>query len=232
MQLRPQIANYDLSFENSKRQVKYNLDVSMFERLCFSGVSSTSVDHFNFPLAKLTVQRRMRPEIADLVRIPLYKELQDHPDVQHYARVAGMHQPVFWLDHAQHEDGADHIDMKETSHSNSYEVEMVTQLVSHLSKQGYYKPGQIAVLTPYLGQLRKLRNSLRNTFSVQMSERDADDVAQLESMESMGGSGGNIERKGLSETVRIAIVRSYITLSNILRWIIFKAKKLRSLSCP
>jgi hypothetical protein len=167
----------------------------------------------------------MRPEIADLVRVPLYKELQDHPDVRNYACVAGMHRPVFWLDHVQHEDGADDIDMKETSHSNTYEVEIVTQLVSHLSKQGYYKPGQIAVLTPYLGQLRKLRNSLRNTFSVQMSETDSDDVAHFESMESVGESGGNIERKELSETVRIATVISYNALSNILRWIISKAKK-------
>lgn len=217
MQLRPHIANYDLSFENSKRQVKHNLDVSLFERLCFSGVPSTSSHHFDFPLAKLTVQRRMRPEIADLVRLPLYKELQDHPDVQKYPRVAGMYQPLLWLDHEQHEDGADHIDMKETSHSNTYEVDMVTQLVSHLSKQGYYKPGQIAVITPYLGQLRKLRNSLRNTFSVQMSETDVEEVARLESVESVGEFVGNIERKELSETVRIATVRSCSALSNIIR---------------
>jgi AAA domain len=230
MQLRPQIANHDLSVENS-RQVKHNLDVSLFERLCISGVPSTSADHFDFPLSKLTVQRRMRPEIADLVRLPLYSALQDHNDVQNYPPVAGMHQALFWLDHEQHEDRENLIDSKDTSHSNMYEVHMVTQLVSHLSKQGCYKSGEIAVITPYVGQLRKLRDSLRNTFSVQMSETDADELSQLDPVDSAQEIVGRIERKELTQTVRIATVWADENIANLQRWIIFRAKKPKSLLC-
>jgi hypothetical protein len=32
--------------------------------------------------------------------------------------------------------------------------------VSHLGRQGKYKPGEIAVLTPYVGQLRLLKDKL------------------------------------------------------------------------
>lgn len=40
-----------------------------------------------------------------------------------------------------------------------------------------YKAGDVAVLTPYLGQLIKLRNELRTCFTVSLDERDADEVA-------------------------------------------------------
>ena len=87
MQLRPHVQNYELSAENQRRLLRYNLDISLFERLCSSGVRSTSENNFKFPFAQLTVQRRMRPDIADLVRLPLYPELEDHPTVQDYPQV-------------------------------------------------------------------------------------------------------------------------------------------------
>ncbi len=40
--------------------------------------------------------------------------------------------------------------------SNSFEMEMVVALLYYLLLQGY-KANQITVLTPYLGQLSKLR---------------------------------------------------------------------------
>ena len=79
MQLRPHVQNHELSAENQRRELKYNLDISLFERLCASGVRSTTEHNLEFPFAQLTVQRRMRPDIADLVRLPLYPELEDHP---------------------------------------------------------------------------------------------------------------------------------------------------------
>ena len=33
-------------------------------------------------MTQLTVQQRMRPEIADLVRMPLYNELLDHASIR------------------------------------------------------------------------------------------------------------------------------------------------------
>jgi superfamily I DNA and/or RNA helicase len=206
MQLRPHVLNHELSVENRRREFKYNLDMSLFERLCSSGVRSTSNDNLEFPMAKLTVQRRMRPQIADLIRIPLYPGLQNHPNVQNYPQVQGMYHEIFWFDHAHREDGYGPFDMKETSHSNVFEVEMVKQLVSHLSKQGYYKDGELAVITPYVGQLRKLRDALRSTFSVQLSEKDEEEVEALEQSEDTQEPHRGVEHRPLTQSVRIATV--------------------------
>jgi len=180
----------------------HNLDVSLFERLSCSGVASSSKENFAFPLAQLTVQRRMRPGIADLVRIPLYNDLKDHYSVVNALPVAGMYKPIFWMDHDKTEDGVSKSDVKETSHSNSFEVDMVTQLVSHLSKQEGYKDGDIAVLTPYVGQLRKLRDCLERVFSVELSREDKQEIDEIDEVP----IAGYVERKPLAQSVRIATV--------------------------
>jgi hypothetical protein len=53
----------------------------------------------------------------------------------------------------------------------------VFALVRHLVRQGVYKTCDIAVLTPYLGQLRKLRLSLSSFAEVMINDRDTDDLA-------------------------------------------------------
>ena len=206
MQLRPRIQNYELSTENQRRQLKYNLDISLFERLCISGVRSTEKRNLEFPFAQLTVQRRMHPTIADLVRLPLYRDLEDHETVHTYPEVPGIYHRLFWLDHSHPEAGQNEFDLKGTSHSNDYEVEMVKQLASHLSKQGVYRDGDLAVITPYVGQLRKLRNDLRRVFSVQLSEKDQEEVDTIDALEVMEESRPSVERKVLSQSVRIATV--------------------------
>jgi len=144
----------------------------------------------------------MRPDIADLVRIPLYNDLKDHPSVVHAPPVAGMYKPIFWMDHGKTEDGATLLDIKETSHSNSFEVDLVTQLVSHLSKQDGYKNGDIAVITPYVGQLRNLRDSLERVFSVELSREDKKEMDEFDELP----TAVRIERKPLAQSVRIATV--------------------------
>jgi superfamily I DNA and/or RNA helicase len=229
MQLRPKVSNYDLSVEKP-RGMNHSLDVSLFERLCDAGIPSTSKQNFQFPRAQLTVQRRMRPQIADLVRIPLYQTLQDHTSVMNYPRVEGIYDSLYWFHHTKYEDGAGPIDLKETSHSNQYEVEMVTQLVAHLSKQDGYKEGDVAVITPYVGQLRKLRDSLANTFTVQLSEKDTEEVAALQESETSDLYVPiEVERQSLTQSVRIATVFVPLVLSNN-RWTIFREKRRRSLS--
>lgn len=206
MQLRPKASNYDLSVEKP-RGVKHNLDVSLFERLCVGGIPSTSNENFRLPLAQLTVQRRMRPEIADLVRIPLYPTLQDHSCVSEYPAVEGMYHSLYWFDHSTYEDGSGPLDLKETSHSNEYEVQMVTQLVAHLSKQEGYENGDVAVITPYVGQLRKLRDALGNTYSVHLSERDTEEIAALDDVHATDEWLLEApKRQKLTDTVRIATV--------------------------
>jgi hypothetical protein len=139
---RPKAQLYSLTVESGKG---YNLDLSMFERL----VRAKTVPH-----TVLATQRRMLPAISQLVRETIYPELQDHPYVRQYPPVKGMAMPVVFYDHDHPEDGAD--DDESRSKSNVYEVKMIVGFVGYMLRQGY-APGQITVITPYVGQLLKLR---------------------------------------------------------------------------
>jgi len=47
-------------------------------------------------------------------------------------------------------------------------------LVRHIVLQGAYNSKDIAVLTPYVGQLQKLRAAMRQDFEIVLGERDQD----------------------------------------------------------
>ncbi|KAF9159201.1 hypothetical protein DFQ26_006819 [Actinomortierella ambigua] len=166
LQLRPQIATYELSSDSNQGR-QYNLDRSLFERLVTTG---------RVPSSLLTTQRRMRPEICNLVRHTLYPSLQDGERVLDYPNVFGMATNLFFMDHRHPEDSRDQYGIQ--SYANTFEAEMVKGLVQHLFKNGY-EQSNIAVLTPYLGQLSRLRDKLKNLFQVVLDERDQE---QLDSM--------------------------------------------------
>ncbi|KAG0095829.1 hypothetical protein BGZ93_005399 [Podila epicladia] len=169
-QLRPQIETYHLS-SDSPIGKRYNLDKSLFERLV------TSVKN-PLPMSTLTTQRRMRPCISNLIRAPLYPDLIDGGSVHEYPPVSGMGGSLFFMNHHHSEDAKDVYGME--SHSNSFEVEMAKALASYLIKNGYDQPGDIAVLTPYLGQLSKLRDALKSSFMLIIDERDQEQLDQKE----------------------------------------------------
>ncbi|KAJ4354192.1 uncharacterized protein N0V89_005926 [Didymosphaeria variabile] len=165
-QLRPQINNFkDLSLE-SRKGLSYQLDRSQFERL-----SVGEPGRLRMPVAQLNVQRRMRPEASRLIRETIYPGLIDHPSVSVQPDVVGMRKNVFWMDHDQLEDNQ-RPDMHHKSYSNVWEVDMVHAMVRHIVRQGAYKSSEIAVLTPYTGQLQKLRAAMRDDFEIVLSDRD------------------------------------------------------------
>ncbi len=168
-QLRPQVQNFDLSTE-SRNGGQYALDVSLFERL----VSPQDLFAQPLPLSTLEVQRRMRPSMSQLVRRTQYPRLEDDPSVALYPEVVGMRRRLFWMHHEELED--DREGVTSTSRSNSYEVHMVASLVKHLVAQGAYKPADIAVVTPYLGQLRKLRSKFSSTHTILLDDRDVNEL--------------------------------------------------------
>jgi hypothetical protein len=49
-------------------------------------------------------------------------------------------------------------------------------VVRHLCRQGKYKPSEIAVLTPYVGQVRILRDMLEEVVELIIRERDLADL--------------------------------------------------------
>jgi len=120
----------------------------------------------------------MHPSVSELVRRTLYPKLQDHPSVSHYPEVAGMRQRLYWLDHREKESVLGDSQLTQVSKSNDYEVEMVAALVSHLIRQGTYNNRGIAVITPYLLQLRKIRKRLSSAFEIVISDRDLEDIAK------------------------------------------------------
>lgn len=213
-QLRPQINNYNLSLESQQGSL-YQLDRSQFERLSIGEPGRPA-----FPVAQLNVQRRMRPQISTLIREKLYPRLQDHAITKTLPDVVGMRKNVFWLDHDNFEEGAK-ADQQQKSHSNLWEVDMTHALVRHIVRQGVYSSTEIAVLTPYTGQLQKLRAKMRDDFEIVLSERDQETLMKEgfhteEAISETDHASGQLnagmkplEKKKMSELLRIATVDNF-----------------------
>ncbi|KAG0018307.1 hypothetical protein BGZ82_000485 [Podila clonocystis] len=169
-QLRPQIETYNLS-SDSPIGKKYNLDMSLFERL------ATSVMNL-LPLSKLTTQRRMRPSVSSLIRRALYPDIEDGDNVHSYQPVCGMGDSLYFMHHEHPEGAKDICGMQ--SYLNSSEVSMAKALAKYLIKNGYNQPGDIAILTPYLGQLYTLREALKSKYMLIINERDQEKLDQAE----------------------------------------------------
>ncbi len=118
----------------------------------------------------------VRPEISELIRSTIYPRLIDHADVKHLPDVVGLRRNVFWFDHERTENSQD--DLNQKSHANLWEVDMTHALLRHIIRQGKYNSSDIAVLTPYTGQLQKLRAKFRSEFEIVLSERDQDLLAR------------------------------------------------------
>ncbi|KAL2168166.1 hypothetical protein VTG60DRAFT_334 [Thermothelomyces hinnuleus] len=208
-QLRPQIQNYlQFSMETAVGRA-YQLDRSQFERRAVGEPGLRAL-----PVAQLKVQRRMRPEISQLIR-RVYPDLVDHDCVKNLPSVVGMRDNLFWLDHDHPEDAKDD-GARAKSHSNPWEVSMVKALIHHLVRQGEYKSTDIALLTPYTGQLQKLRASLSSDFEVFLSDRDLETLAkegfeatQEEEQGTENGSRKVVEKKRLLQTIRLATVDNF-----------------------
>ncbi|XP_031549984.1 NFX1-type zinc finger-containing protein 1-like [Actinia tenebrosa] len=136
-QLRPSCTVYELA-------KKYNLNISMFERLV----------KLQMPCVRLSEQHRMRPEIASLMK-HIYEDLQDHPSVKEYDNMRGVEHNVFFIDHRHHEDSSE----DSFSHLNEHEAQFLVRLCRYFVQQGY-EPSQITILTPYLGQMFMIRDHM------------------------------------------------------------------------
>ncbi|KAK4236384.1 hypothetical protein C8A03DRAFT_45620 [Achaetomium macrosporum] len=181
-QLRPQIQNYlQFSLETPAGRA-YQLDRSQFERRAVGEPGLPPL-----PVAQLNVQRRMRPEISNLIR-SVYPNLKDHDSVRNLPAVVGMRDNLFWLDHSHPEDSKD---------------------------DGARVNTDIALLTPYTGQLQKLRAALNKEFEVVLSDRDRETLLKEgfeikqqgeneEDEKPTSGPRKAIEKKELSRAIRLA----------------------------
>ncbi|KAI2471927.1 hypothetical protein F4781DRAFT_63806 [Annulohypoxylon bovei var. microspora] len=175
MQLRPQIVNYDLQ-STSNRGAQYSLDVSLFERLIKPAYDTDP----RLPFDTLETQRRMHPNVSELIRSTLYPSLEDGGAVAKYPGIYGVKKRLFWLHHESPEDQASQLDPTTTSRTNTFEIEMTIALVQHLVRQGSYGADDIAVITPYLGQLHRLRREMGRLFEISVGERDLEELEALD----------------------------------------------------
>ncbi|CAI6332211.1 unnamed protein product [Periconia digitata] len=168
LQLKPSVERFQLASESHGGK-KYSLDLSLFERLVSPPVGIPSL---KLPCSTLGTQRRMRPAISSLIRETLYPHLEDDPSVESYPEVTGMRDCLYWLDHASPEQGGGYSEQTSMSKSNDYEVKCVVALATHLLSQGVYRPKDIAVITPYLGQMFRLKTALSVVSEVALDDRD------------------------------------------------------------
>jgi superfamily I DNA and/or RNA helicase len=165
--LRPKVNNYQLTVEGGEG---YNLNMSLFERLVLKG----------YPHDTLVTQHRMRPEISSIVRHLTYPDLQDAPETKERPDIRGLQDNVIFINHDKPEDEllnvADLRDMGSmSSKQNVYEAKIVLKIVKYLAQQGY-GTDKMVVLTPYLGQLRKLQDELRTETDPVLNDLDSYDL--------------------------------------------------------
>ncbi|KZT43420.1 P-loop containing nucleoside triphosphate hydrolase protein [Sistotremastrum suecicum HHB10207 ss-3] len=165
-QLRPKTANYLLTVEKGDG---YDLNRSLFERLVIA----------DYPHTTLRQQHRMRPEISSLVRELTYPELIDDPKTRGRPDIRGLRSNVVFISHERPEEelkGTEERDMM-TSKRNMFEAQMVWKIVKYLAQQGYGTEN-IVVLTPYLGQLRLLQDTLAKEHNTILSDLDTHDLVR------------------------------------------------------
>ena len=150
----------------------YDLNRSLFERLVLKG----------YPHKTLTQQHRMRPEISSLIRQLTYPDLVDADSTKTRRDLLGVQDNVVFINHDHPEDEltgiADRRDVQaSSSKQNTYEVEMVLKIVRYLAQQGYGTE-KLVILTPYLGQLHKLRDALKKDNDPVLNDLDSHDLVR------------------------------------------------------
>ncbi|KAL6872438.1 P-loop containing nucleoside triphosphate hydrolase protein [Trichoderma longibrachiatum] len=168
-QLRPKVNNYNLTVEKGEG---FDLNVSLFERLIRQG----------HDFATLQEQHRSHPDISQFARLLAYPELKDVPKTSSYPPIRGLQKRVVFVHHEHPEEQLDTVrDRRDpsakASKKNVFEAEMVLKTVKYLSLQGY-KSENMVVLTPYMGQLALLRDTLRDQADPYLNELDTHELVR------------------------------------------------------
>ncbi len=120
----------------------------------------------------------MCPEISLFVRELTYPDLVDDEKTKTREPVRGLCDRVVFFNHAKQEQAEDELADKrdpdvKSSKKNEFEAEVVLNCVRYFIQQGY-SSDKIVVLTPYLGQLRLLRDMLQDRAGVDPVLNDLD----------------------------------------------------------
>ncbi|KAF5573393.1 NFX1-type zinc finger-containing protein [Fusarium pseudoanthophilum] len=168
-QLRPKVGNYLLTKEKGEG---YDLNVSLFERLVVQGRQFTTLEE----------QHRSHPDISQYPRMLAYPELKDMPTTSERKMIHGLKSRVTFVHHEHPEDTMDDVAERrdpsaKASKRNLHEAMMVLRMVRYLSQNGY-KTENMVVLTPYLGQLFLLKETLRKEMDPWLNDVDNHDLVR------------------------------------------------------
>ncbi|KAM0211241.1 hypothetical protein ACHAPA_006006 [Fusarium lateritium] len=168
-QLRPKVNNYKLTKEKGEG---FDLNVSLFERLVCQGRDFTALEE----------QHRSHPDISQYPRMLAYPELKNMPSTLDRDPVRGLRSRVTFVHHEQPEDSMEEVNERrdpttKASKRNPYEALMVLKMVRFLSQNGY-KTENMVVLTPYLGQLFLLKETLSKETDSYLNDLDSHDLVR------------------------------------------------------
>lgn len=190
-QLRPK-CSYELSVEQGDG---FDLNRSLFERLVLKG----------FPHVTLSQQHRMRPEISSMIRHLTYADLTDAPSTLKRADLRGFRDNLIFFNHSYPEvelnHGREMNDGKTSSKQNDFEAQMILKCVRYLAQQGYGSD-KLVVITPYLGQLKLLRDQLSQQNDPILNDLDKFDLIRA-------GLLTDLSSKTSKPSLRISTIGAY-----------------------
>ncbi|EIW81453.1 hypothetical protein CONPUDRAFT_124579 [Coniophora puteana RWD-64-598 SS2] len=138
---------------------------------CWTQINLKAKDRLNF--------RQLRPKVNNYL-LTVEKGAGFDLNRSLFERLVLKDYPHHTLSSQHHEaqDIADRKDLSSTSSKqNSHEVDMVLKIVKYLAQQGY-STDKMVVLTPYLGQLHKLREVLKNEADPLLNDLDSHDLVK------------------------------------------------------
>lgn len=120
-----------------------------------------------------------------------------------------MVERVWWLDHSKQEDRPDPLSPMAKSYSNIHEVKMAIGLVRFLIRQNVYDLRDIAVLTPYNGQLAAITKNLKGTCSVWLSDKDREGLINEGLLSAEDAKVGSKNDVNISDLLRVGSIDSF-----------------------
>lgn len=177
---------------------KYNMNVSLFERLIKNGKG----------YHRLTVQHRMRPEIAELICPLIYDDLTNDASVWNYPDILGVAKNVFFLTHSSDEQSS----VESMSYMNQKEAIFLLSFANYLIKQGY-SAQEITILAAYSSQQNYLiKNSTKYPLiqgiqiqSIDNYQGDENEIILLSLIRSNGPSIGFLRK---ANRINVALSRA------------------------
>ncbi|XMA20219.1 hypothetical protein WAI453_013010 [Rhynchosporium graminicola] len=147
----------------------------------------------------------MRPEISAMVRHLTYPDLIDAESTRKRANLRGFRDNVIFIDHRELEvelkNAKEMRDGKTSSKENHFEAQMILKCVRYLAQQGYGSD-KIVVITPYLGQLKLLRDQLARENDPILNDIDKFDLLRAGILTDLGS-------KTSKPSLRISTIDNY-----------------------